>query len=93
MHHADWKLGDSLLKVLSRDPELRKVELEFLRRMLQAARASGAAIPPQAEDRSFELDLATMQTPIFQDLAHLLEHSVPEAVGFGRFRGNETDSQ
>lgn len=44
---------------------------------------------PAMEDGSVDENLARMQNPLFKRMARALEQSVPERVGFGRFRGGK----
>lgn len=87
--HLDSPESASPTDVLSVEPIQRAVELAFLRRITDAAEATGKAIlsnAAQAEGDTVGANLARMQDPAFNRLARALEQSVPEDTGFGRFR-------
>jgi len=74
---------------LSADPGKRRVELEFVQRLLDlafnAVEFAGATRPPRD---TFAVGFARMNDPRFVQLSHELEKSVPERSGFGKFRAN-----
>jgi hypothetical protein len=75
--------------VLSVEPARQSAELAFLRRIADAAEATGKAIlskAAQAEGGTVAVQLSRMQSPVFKRLARALEQSIPDGTGFGRFR-------
>lgn len=74
---------------LSVEPARRSIELAFLHRITDAAKAAGTAIldnAAQSDADSIPANLARMQSPVFQGIARALEQSIPDDEGFGRFR-------
>lgn len=87
--HLDSVESARSVDTLSLDPARRSVELAFLRRVTEAARGAGSAIlgkAAQIEGDSVSANLARMQSPVFKQIAHALEQTIPEDTGFGRFR-------
>ena len=87
--HLDSVESARSVDTLSLDPTRRSVELAFLRRVTEAARGAGSAIlgkAAQIEGDSVSANLARMQSPVFKRIAHVLEQTIPEDTGFGRFR-------
>ena len=87
--HLDSTETARPVDALSAEPAERSVELAFLRRLTDAAKAAGAAILRKAEQSDGDTvaaSLARMQSPAFKRAARALEQSVPDDAGFGRFR-------
>lgn len=85
--------NQGLVNLLSKEPEKQSIELSFLQRFLQTnkvetARALAMAARVSPEQR-FSATFARMQSPIFNEIAKVMERSVPETSGFGRFKGRD----
>lgn len=85
--------SQGLDSLLSKEPEKQSIELAFIHRFLltnkaETARvlASTARVTPK---QRFSAAVARMQSPIFTQIAKVMELSVPETSGFGRFKGRD----
>ena len=48
--------------------------------------AMAARVTPE---QRFSAAFTRIQSPIFTKIARIMDHSVPETVGFGRFKGRD----
>jgi len=71
------------------EPEKRSIELAFLQRLLDATKVESAAASRFGSEMMSEERIsnayAQMRSPVFIGLASILEKSVPEEMGFGKF--------
>lgn len=85
--------NQGLAGLLSAEPEKQSIELSFIQRILQTNKAETAkALALAAKvtpEQRFSSAFSRMQNPIFTKIAQVMERSVPESSGFGRFKGRD----
>lgn len=81
----------SLAQYWSIDPEKQKIELSFLQRYVDAKEVESAKelhfVVKVTPENRFSAAHSKMQSSAFRVLSSLMEKSVPEEKGFGKFRG------
>lgn len=86
--------GDSsLAKYFSAEPEKQKVELLFLQRYIRAKEVESAkelrAAAKITPETRFSTAYDKMLSSSFRAFSTLLEKTVPEETGFGKFHGKD----
>lgn len=85
--------NQGLANLLSEEPEKQSIELSFIQRCMQMNKVETAKVLALAArvtpEQRFSAAFACIQSPIFTKIARVMEHSVPETSGFGRFKGSD----
>lgn len=86
--------GDSsIAKYFSAEPEKQRIELSFLERLVNAKAVESAKElrfeAKMTPEKRFAKSYDQIRNPVFRLLSNLLEPSVPEEKGFGKFRGRD----
>lgn len=93
-NHSSQNLdADSAEGLLSVEPKKRQVEVQFLLRILQTTKLRSAQalglVARATPDERFSQAYSRMQHPVFRELSRVLEQSVPQKTGFGKFRARD----
>lgn len=80
-------------RVLSSDPARRRVEIDFVARLVSIGKATGEVVLNASKaagkrEDVFFTSLKAIQNPIFEQISSVLEKDVPEQEGFGKFKGS-----
>lgn len=92
-HNVKISGDSSIAQYFSAEPEKQRIELSFLERFVNAKAVESAKelrfVAKMTPETRFAQSHAQMQNPVFRLLSSLLEQSVPEEKGFGKFRGRD----